>query len=216
MLGYDAYLWLMALPLALGGIYFLTCETPIGTAILFEGGSIGMHVDCCCCPRCALGCTRTPRLWGTVEFTGIVGHDIAGSPPPLYECTDPETETEDYCRYGNGGSGSPNGLNDTTFEVECLQAAACEYNGSTGSGQFCGFDSIDINLYGLWDSDRGVFIRLRDNESPSWYAWASFFEDVSHPIDCHAVQTPSLVDESDNTCDFSSATVTFTPYCAEP
>ena len=215
MLSVDNCLWLVAaLPIVVGlTIMWNGCEGE--RTILWVGNKIAVHEDCCCCPQCT-GCLKTPWVWGTVEFTGIKGIDYASSPPPIFsDCSD-ETNEEDYCRYGDGGPSAPNGLNDTTFEVECLAAAACEYNASSGTGQFCGFDSIDVSLYYLLSSNRGVFVRIRDNETPSWYAWAYFFEQKSYPIDCSEEQTPALSDESGNTCDFSSATVTFTPLCEEP
>ena len=208
MLSYDAYLWLMALPLVLGGIYFLTCETPIGTAILFDSGSIGMHVDCCCCLRCADGCTRTPRVWGTVEFSDVVDTVVVPPPNPEYACSG---DSNTYCETADPG------LNNTTFEVYCVALEECAYVSTSYSGTYCGLDRIRVWMYIDWFSTgtEGVLINIDDNEaSVTDYAW--FYNEPSYPMDCHAVQTPPFNEQGDEICDFSGATATFTPYCEEP
>ena len=215
---YDTYLLLLSLPLLLGFIYFLNCEgaeaeDPDRDLILFVNGKIAMHEDCCCCPRCTDGCNKTPRPYGTVEFSGILGHDIAGSPPPLWACTDPETETENYCLNGDDA----NGLNQTTFEVDCDQSPAeCSYFGTTGAGQFCGLDDIKVHLHYPRTGTPGVWILLTDDE-PSPSDWGEWFEvPPSYPMDCNAAQSPAYISQGDLVCEFDQATATFTPYCELP
>jgi hypothetical protein len=216
VLSIDDCLWLLAVvPIAVGlTIMWNGCEGE--RTILWVGNKIAVHEDCCCCPQCD-GCLKTPWVWGTVELSGIVGYDIAGSPPPLYACTDPETETEDYCKYGNGGSGSPNGLNDTTFEVECRQLDACSYVDTGYAGPFCGLDNIEVDLYFPYGGgDEGVWISLHDNE-PSPTDWSTWFEEPdSYPIDCSVPQSPAWLNSGDDICDFDNSTATFTPLCEEP
>jgi len=72
MLDYDLYLLSLTFPLLLGGIYFW------GSQILFDGGSIAFHEDCCCEDECSVCDEGTWSSWSTatVTLTGTPSDDF--------------------------------------------------------------------------------------------------------------------------------------------
>lgn len=185
MLEYDVYLLAMTMPLVLGGVYFWFCEDT--QRVLFDNGSVAFDEDCCCCPPCS-DCDNNPPPYGWVTFSGVVA-------------TDPQV-----CAY------CTTSMNNTSFEVECSQTDDCFYVASIPAGTYCGYDRLK---YWINNGSDNVQVVIEDDE-PSPDQRVTFYKSASYPLDCEDSQTSipyrsTLSD--DESCDWSSATASFDPYC---